>query len=379
MAHLSGLLLIDCPASALNNAGKFLEMEKRSSYENWTAIKKIKTKEGVFPYVSGQAFRSWLRESLRSVENWTPSPFFRAEKIAYTDADPVSYAEDDLFGYMRAPESTGAGEVKATRDRWTSQGLQDQETRKKNGQDKFIALTRISPFKVSALVSVAPIPSWCVGYDYGNMARTESPEYPDPVPHEHEFYRTTLVGQFSIDLRMLGRFYHVDRTGYRHLDSVRKKLAEEKGLAHYDNNRAYELPLETRKARLQQLLRGLAQITGGAKLAIHYTDVTPRLLMMAVAKGGNHLFGTAIGADDKGLPKVNTEALKQVAQVYKSFLLSGFHIGLSQGYLDDQRANLAETLKTIRADGREMSIPHPVEAIQDLLDELEKRATEWLQ
>jgi CRISPR-associated protein Cst2 len=381
MAHLSGLLLIDCPASALNNAGQFMEMEKASKYDNWVAIKKIRTREGVFPYVSGQAFRSWLRESLKSVGGWKPSPVFRAEKVAYTDADPISYAEDDAFGYMRAPESSGAEEIKATRKKWAEKGLGDQETRKKNGRDKFIALTRISPLKVSALVSVAPLPSSAVGYDYGNMARTEDPEYPDPVPHEHEFYRTALVGLFSVDLRMLGRFYHVDRTGYRHLDSVRTELAEKEGLEPFDNGRAYQLGEDKRKARLRQLLQGLAQITGGAKLAIHYTDVTPRLLMMAVAKGGNHLFGTAVGADNKGLPKVNAEALKQVAQVYKGSLLSDFHIGLAQGYLDDQRSALAEVLKQIRgADGEaKLEIPHPVEAIQGLLGELDKRASEWLQ
>lgn len=380
MAHLSGLLLVDCPASALNNAGQFIEMEKASKYDNWVAIKKIRTREGVFPYVSGQAFRSWLRESLMSIDGWTPSPVFRAEKVAYTGADPISYAEDDLFGYMRASEATGADEVKATRKRWAEKGLPDQETRKKNGKDKFVALTRVSPFKMSTLISVAPLPSSSIGYDYGNMARTEDPDYPDPVPHEHEFYRTALVGLFSVDLRLLGRFYHVDRTGYKHLDSVRKKLAEEKNLKSYDGERAYELDLETRKSRLAQLLKGLAHITGGAKLALHYTDVSPRLLMLAVAKGGNHIFGTAVGADNRGLPKVNAEALKQVAQVYRESLLSGFHIGLTQGYLDEQRDRLTNVLKEIRGlpPDSELKLPHPIEAISNLLSELEDKGKEWL-
>lgn len=207
------------------------------------------------------------------------------------------------------------------------------------------------------------------------MARHEG----NPVPHEHEFYRTTLMALFSIDLKMLGRFYHIDRTGYKHLDSVRKKLAEERGLKQYDNGRAYELDLTTRKERLKQMLCGLAQIAGGAKLALHYTDVSPRLLMLAVAKGGNHLFGTAVGADKQGLPKINTEALKQVADVYKDSLLSNFHIGLVQGYLDDQRVPLSEALKVIqRKNDNEAPIPHPVEAINNLLSELDTKAAEWL-
>jgi CRISPR-associated protein Cst2 len=380
MAHLSGLLLIDCPASALNNAGQFMEMEQRNRYDNWAAIKKIRTKEGIFPYVSGQAFRSWLRESLKSVDGWTPSPVFREEKVAYSDADPISYAEDDLFGYMRAPGATGAAEVKATRQRWKEQGLSDQQARKEGEREKFAALTRMSPFKVSTLISLGPLNSSSIGYDYGNMARTEDPEYPNPVPYEHEFYRTTLVGLLSVDLRMLGRFYHVERTGYRHLDAVRKQLAEEKSLQPYDSGRAYELPLQQRKERLKQLLSGLAQITGGAKLSLHYTDVSPRLLMLAVAKGGNHLFGTAVSADKQGLPRINTKALKQVATVYKDSLFSAFHLGLVEGYLDDQRLALAQTVKEIRGlDGEaELDIPHPVEAINNLLTELEDKAEDWL-
>jgi CRISPR-associated protein Cst2 len=372
MAHLSGLLLIDCPASALNNAGQFIEMEKQNKYENWTAIKKIRTKEGIFPYVSAQAFRSWLRESLKSVEGWTSSPTFREEKIAYTDANPILYAEDDLFGYMRAPGG-GKDAVKSLKSKWAEKGLSDQEVRK----DKFATLTRMSPFKTSTLISIAALQTSAIGYDYGNMARTEDPEYPNPVPHEHEFYRTTLMGLFSIDLRMLGRFYHVDRTGYKHLDSIRKELAAKQALKPYDNDRAFELPSDTRKERLKQLLQGLSQIAGGAKLALHYTDVSPRLLMLAVSKGGNHLFGTAVGSDNKGLPKLNNAALKQVAEVYKASLLSKFHIGLVEGYVDDQRASLAETVGQINGD-RSITLPHPVQAINQLLAELDQKSGEWL-
>jgi CRISPR-associated protein Cst2 len=361
MAHLSGLLLVDCPASALNNAGA----DTGARAENAVVVKQIQTKAGTFPYVSAQAFRFWWRQSLTGIPGWTPSPIFREAKIAYTDANPIEYAEDDIFGYMRAP-SKKAGAVAARQEAGTLKAATPLE--------EDVTLTRSSVLKTSTLISIAasdPVS------DFGVMARHEG----DPVPHEHEFYRTTLVGLFSIDLRMLGRFYHVDRTGYRHLDSVRMKLAEEKGLKPYDNGKAFELSLEERKARLQQLLQGLAQITGGAKLAIHYTDVTPRMLMMAVAKGGNHLFGTAVGADNKGLPKIHTEALKQAAEVYKATLLSDFHIGLAQGYLDEQRNTLAEALKSIQKLGEDsiVEIPHPVQAIHNLLDELDHKASEWLQ
>jgi CRISPR-associated protein Cst2 len=357
MAHLSGLLLIDCPASALNNAGT----EPSARTDNVVAVKKIKTRAGTFPYVSAQAFRYWWREALQGVEGWTPSPIFREEKIAYTDANPILYAEDDIFGYMRA-QSTKTEAVAAREAKGTLKSATPIEAK--------ATLTRSSVLKMSTLVSLA---SSEPTDDFGVMARHEG----NPVPHEHEFYRTTLVGLFSIDLRMLGRFYHIDRTGYKHLDSVRKELANEKRLKPYDNDRAFELPAETRKQRLKQLLQGLSQIVGGAKLAMHYTDVSPRLLMLAVSKGGNHLFGTTVSSDNKGLPKINSAALKQIAEVYKDSLKSKFHVGLVEGYLDDQRPAISETVDQVN-NSKSNGLPHPVQAIQQLLTELDQKAEEWL-
>jgi CRISPR-associated protein Cst2 len=359
MAHLSGAFLIDCPASALNNFGTMGKMsQEERQYDNWSAVKYIRSRAGLVPYVSAQAFRFWMRETLKDVDGWTSSPIFREDKIAYTDANPINFAEDDLFGYMRAPGST-----KELEKLWAEKNMTPQEKEK-----KFITLTRISPFKVSTLVSVAPVPELTL--DFGTMSRGEG----DPVPHVHEFYRTTLVGMFSIDLRMLGRFYHVDRTGYMHLDAVRKKIAEDRGLTPYDSGKAYELDLDTRKARLRQLLEGLSRISGGAKQALHYTDIAPKLLFLAVAKGGNHLFGTAIGADGKGLPKIQTDALEEAGKVFSGDLLSGFYAGLTKGYLDEQRTGLEAALAGVP----NSKVEHPVEAIRRMMNDLDQNAEKWL-
>lgn len=386
MAHVSGLLLIDCPASALNNAGKTAQLEKPDLInENWTAIKKIRTAQGVFPYVSAQAVRYWLRETLRTVLGWSPSPVFREDKVAYTDADPILYAEDDVFGYMRAPGGKGVEDIGRKQQQWSDAGLTGVDTRGSGKEMKFEALTRYSPFKMSTLISIAPLRSRDIGSDFGVTSRFEG----DPVPFAHEFYRTTLVGIFSIDLRMLGRFYHVDRTGYRHLDNLRTQRAQEQNLDAFDNNKAFELPLDVRRQRLTQLLQGLATLTGGAKQSIHYTDVSPRFLLLGTARGGNHLFGTVVGADKEGQPRINLAALEEISTVFRTDLLSGFYAGLAKGYLDDQRGGLLDFLKA-KFEGSGLTgsfpeggidsrdIPHPVEAIRLFSTALTERANEWL-
>ncbi|MCI0616902.1 type I-B CRISPR-associated protein Cas7/Cst2/DevR, partial [bacterium] len=101
MSFISGLLLIDAPASALNNSGQPIP---GAITDNSSATKFIKTKEGNFAYVSAQAFRFWLRTTLEANGNgWKSAPVYREEKVAYTDANPIRWWDDDLFGYMRAP------------------------------------------------------------------------------------------------------------------------------------------------------------------------------------------------------------------------------------------------------------------------------------
>ena len=93
-----GFVLLDVDVVALNNAGK----SETTLNDNGVATKTI-TKNGQrYAYVSGQAWRYWWRESLQKNCGWKLSPVIRDSKIAYTNANPVEYADDDVFGYMRA-------------------------------------------------------------------------------------------------------------------------------------------------------------------------------------------------------------------------------------------------------------------------------------
>ena len=94
MAFVTGLLLIDAPASALNNLGSI----PGERVDNTSGVKVIRTREGMFPYVSAQAFRYWLRTTAQArIEGWRAAPIYREEKIAYTDSNPITWWDDDLL------------------------------------------------------------------------------------------------------------------------------------------------------------------------------------------------------------------------------------------------------------------------------------------
>ncbi len=92
MAFVTGLLLIDAPASALNNMGQI-----PGAVENAVGVKVINTREGAYPYVSAQAFRYWLRTTLENGPwGWRAAPVYREEKVAYENVAKPSLTKQEL-------------------------------------------------------------------------------------------------------------------------------------------------------------------------------------------------------------------------------------------------------------------------------------------
>lgn len=359
MAFLTGLLQIEAPASALNNLGKI----EGAVTDNAVGVKQIKTREGAYPYVSAQALRYWLRETLSAGEwGWKAAPVYRERKVAYTDANPIEWWDDDLFGYMRAPSKRTAATEARGEDAAFAQMTETKET-----------VTRVSPFRVGTMVSLAPA---SVVSDFGVMTRGHEG---DPVPFEHEFYRATLQSLLSLDLHAAGTFSYLDKSGYLNLDEIRQAKAKTQSLEHLEKEKCYRLPLDERLQRIRSLLEALASLDGGAKQSLHYTDVSPDILLFAVTKGGNNLFGHVFGAYAKGQPFLRLEALKEALTVHQEEILSPIYWGWVNGYLDEERKKLATALATddFKALKREVILDHPILVIKRLVADLTSHP-DWL-
>jgi len=95
--------------------GEAVRLNRGKAQADGFDFKYMSGKGGIFPYVSSQCFKKYWRESLPRPY----SPITRGKNAAgneknqvYTDGNPVSYIDDDLFGYMRA----GANSEEATSD-----------------------------------------------------------------------------------------------------------------------------------------------------------------------------------------------------------------------------------------------------------------------
>lgn len=313
-----GFFLVDVDAVALNNAGK----NETSNFDNAIATKRIRKNGKTYTYVSGQALRSWWRDSLQKNQGWKLSPISREDKIAYTSSNPLKYADDDVFGYMKA-----ANEI-----------VKDEKGKEKKQN---ITVTRVSPLKNSVLVSVAPV---TVAENWSSMARQDG----DSVPYSKQEYSAVMKGMFSLDVAMVGTFSNYNKTGFMNLSDVLKKEAIDNYACteiddeFYKAQKLIQLPVETRKKRCTDTIKALKTISGGAMQTNNMGDVTPKFIILATTTTGNHPFSTVAtteGVRDEEA-KLNVAAIREVLDEYKDTFVGKVFIGKRSGFFDDCNGDL---------------------------------------
>jgi CRISPR-associated protein Cst2 len=274
---------------------------------------------------------------------------FRESKVAYTDAEPTLYAEDDLFGYMRAA-SKSTDEKKAAR--------RAEIAERSTPVDADVGeVTRVSPLRVGTMVATTPVR---ITADFGTMARANG----DPVPHEHQFYRAHLKAPLGIDLTAAGTFFDSKRVGFKNIDSNRIESAVRAGAEKImvRGLEAYRLPLAARRARVALLRRAIGQLEGGAKQTLHLTDTAPAVLVLAVCRNGNQPFLRLFGEGDGGATVFRDDVLEEALRVFKDDLRSNVYVGWAKGFLDAERVKLERlAADDLRCHGRKVLVGHPRE------------------
>ncbi|MCL6534207.1 MAG: type I-B CRISPR-associated protein Cas7/Cst2/DevR [Armatimonadetes bacterium] len=323
---LTGAILVEANGAALNNAGQ----DKGGRVDNAIVVKQIREGQRRYPYISGQAWRRWWREVLYQDFEWTPSEVIREQKSAYTKGDPIAYAEDDLFGYMAARKRSGGrrnDKKEEEEDRTTQQGASG-------------TYRRVSPLKNSLLISVLPN---VITSDFGHFSRNLPPDT-DIIPFEAEHYTTFLQGVFTISLADVGRFEVGEM----------RDISDELWKAHQStqpSERVVRLSLQDRVKRVQDVVRALARLRGGARLARNLSDVTPVAVLVGFLDGGNAPFQRLFEPDEKNeRVRLNLTRFQSVLNDYRDRLLQKESVSLYFGYRPTVVANEAEVLESFRSE-----------------------------
>ncbi|MFB7673408.1 type I-B CRISPR-associated protein Cas7/Cst2/DevR [Kitasatospora purpeofusca] len=346
MAYLAGMMVLSVNAGAPNNG---------RGEETVSRVKFARIRGRKHPYVSAQAARRWIRETM--VERGSvPSPVTRVGKAqgkaqkANTQADPVRYADDDLFGYMR----TGAK------------------------KDDAATTLRDSPFMLGTLMSVEPV---LPTEDFGVMSRGVT----EPVLHGHEFYTADLAAPFLLDVPRVGTFTlpgadGVGRPNYLTPEQALQVAdAMEFGAStlQFRDQPAVRLPLEKRRERAALLPEALAHLSGGAKQALHYGDRVPSLMVLAPFQGGVNPLGNVIDADPDAGVRVRGDVLLQELKAWEGEWEGPVRIGWRPGFRDQAREDFEKQCARELADGT-IVIDHPRTILLQLAADLrEGRLDGW--
>lgn len=346
LTHIAGTLVVDAPASFLNGAG-LGDGEDR----NVTVPKTFRDGKDRVPYVSAQAWRRWLRNTLIEETGW-PKSEIRAIGLSEKgttnkisgEVNPIEFPEDDIFGYMRAEK--GQGRRKEEED--------EEETDKKRVK----SVMRASPFIASLLVSLKK--SGWQGRDEGFVHLKEG----TPQPYTTEFYNSPLQGIFCLNYSRLGIF---DNTGDRiELDeALIEKMLKDKKIkeASAATGKMYEISdlHKTRKERATALLKALPVLRGGAKQAQFGTDVSPPVLIMAGLNCGNPIFNRLFECVNEG-PFIRVDVLEEVLRDYRERIVTPVFVGIRKGYLKNEE----EVRKLSNKENLKIRVMTPVEAASEM-------------
>ena len=257
---------------------------------NVTVMKKISNAKGdEFAYVSGQALRRYMKETLMqlgepiSSVDESGNPTFMEEgkflklnrKIDNKIKEKIfkSVCDLDLFGYM-LPQGGR---------RW-------------------------SPVKVTPMISILPYKG---EYDY--LTRKQKVE--------DESKKSGNIVQVEIDTlnfmrgNMIVNIAHIGNEVDEYTYEIKEILTEE------EKNR-----------RLNSLLEAIKNFNGGAKQARNLEDISPKFIVMAKQKTGNPFLLNALSVDIDG--NINIENIKEALEEHQ---VEDIKIGISKGIFTNEK------------------------------------------
>lgn len=373
LTHIAGTFLIPATGSFLNGAGLGTGDDR-----NVTIPKTFRDGKTRVPYVSAQAWKRWLRNTVVEEAKWPQSEIMQigmsekgtTNKIS-GKLDPVVYPEDDIFGYMKTEQ--GQGKTKKILE-GDEEGDDDGKASSASTQSgKVRSIMRASPLMASLLVSIRRL-GW-EGRDEGFVHLKEG----TPQPYTTEFYNTHLQGVFCLNYSRLCRFSNVgdrieldenkvkDYSSQKRITQAGEVFKDVEG-KKVSVGKIFELQdaVSERKRRASELIKALAVLRGGAKQAAFGTPVEPQAIILAGLTCGNPIFHHLFKDDGNG-PELKMEALREIVSDYRSRICTPVFIGIRNQYL----LNDAEVRKLSGdIDGVSVNVVSPLQAAENMSESI---------
>ena len=308
----------------------FLNGEGVDDRNNVTRVKSYNHPQyGRLPYVSAQALRKWLRETLVNLsDDAVPNYYDRVQdnfqtassRLGLSTVDPVLSIEDDLFGYTH-PFINHKDLV-----------LENQNT----DRPRVVSVNRLSPIRTTIMSPV--LNTTLVSRDNGFI------HLPDdtPLPYSNEFIHALYEYTAALELHRVGVFDN--KADLIELDPLLESnylrdrsivlIKEERNLKRYALSSD---SLGKRRASAATLfLKALKSLNGGAKSTQYLSALSPKIVVLSLQKSGNPWFMGLVEAQNNEL-RFNVESLKErLSSAPPDEFVSDIYIGIRSSFIKNQ-------------------------------------------
>ncbi len=301
--------------------------------ETVTPLKKIETPDNErYPYISGQALRRYLRDTLANVVEYKegkPIYTFSPEEPGPDPKSPIltagrpdQYLDDDLFGFMRAVRGS---------------------TRR-----------RESPLRVSAAFGLFPYKG---DRDLGTRSALRVTSNPEAGGALFETEVTSNVFRTTWLLEL-------DRVGVWH--GYEDTSADSSALSQIT-----ALELAERRIRVKALLRAIKYLNGGARQTRLLVEFVPQMLISARLTKKLPLFLNALRVTAKdGLYSLVTGPIAEIVKDYSGDIQSLF-VGLREDFVTEKQDDIVQLLTQPSLKPTVSSIGEAVDAMIKDIDSAE--------
>jgi CRISPR-associated protein Cst2 len=295
--------------------------------------KSVSTGQGEqIPYVSAQSLKRRMRDLIMASEPiYAEDPNIRyrigkadwkkvepgelvEEKVSQigTAGDPISFVDDDLFGYMIA----GKG------------GDDDKSTR-----------TRPAPLSMTPAIALQ---ATRIKNEFNTLRRPGL----HPMPFRQEIYRSALNAASLLHLTSVGTFFTEGAVhqNIRRPDNISEAGLEDAGMVL--GQPALRLPLDERKRRAALAVEAFAYMGLGANSTLKMTSYRPPVILIAGHAGSDPLFQYVLQSGGQDPMRIDFGALKGTLESHQDLLRTPVWIGWDSGYSPQMREQFVTQLET---------------------------------
>jgi len=335
---ITAAALIDAQHTFLNGGGG----EKGAENQTASTVKKYYDGKKKMPYVSAQAGRRMLRDTMIEETGW-PSSEIKVLKLSAKGStsksggefNPVDFPEDDICGFMRT-EPKPVKTKKAANE--NEEEIEDEDAVVVEEKTKEMihvkGLQRTSPLNMPMFRSLYAT----VNTDHA----WNHPKIGTPNPFDTEFYSATLECVMGLDYKRLGVFNNMGDK--KELEEIKIPELLKAGKIQLVNNgnsdklgEIYELTNaeQSRKERSGAVLNALVHLRGGSKKAGYGCDIAPKAIILSGMTCANMIYNDVFEDDGKG-PTINLNRLEEVLNDWSDRISTTLYIGMRLGYIQNE-------------------------------------------